>query len=182
MTLDVWPCRSVREHTGSVHLGWAMNIDKWGWPGCIPRGLGKGFRDCGHRTGASSIHWPSAQFLQPVIKEKVKVHCETVGTYLTKVKTSWHQGKFTPISMGLSSDPLVEGTAHKEVQKEKEQITKCRLVCVAYIFGYGGTRFYLERLGNIAISSSLALHTQMNFTRWLLLFKKKGNKIYTLWL
>lgn len=42
------------------------------------------FQDCGHNvprpfTGCK-------QFLQPVIKWKGKIHCETVGTYLTKVR------------------------------------------------------------------------------------------------
>lgn len=40
--------------------------------------------------------------------------------------------------MGLGSDPAVEGTANKELQKKKEQITKCRLVCAIYIFQLWG--------------------------------------------
>lgn len=170
-TLGVCCCRSVREHSGTVYLGWATNIEK---QDCLAATLAARVRAS---ETVEVVHQPAPftgsqhRFLQPVIKEKVKVHCETVGTHLTKVKTSWHQGKFTPISTGRNTDPLVEGTANKELQKKKEQITKCRLVCEAYIFGYGETRFYLERLGNITISSSPALHTQTDFTQWLLLLK-----------
>lgn len=174
--------RSVRESSGSVYLRWALSVRNGGGaPGSIPGAPRKDFGDCGHNTQASSIHWLSAQFLQQAIKEKVKVHCERVGTHLTKVKTGWHQGKFTPIRMGLSSDPVVEGTANKELQTKKEEITKCRLVCAVYIFSYEETRFYLERLGNITISSSPALHTPLNLTQRLWPLKKNKDTLLPLY-
>lgn len=83
--------RSVRTFSDSVYSEWATRVEKCGSAGSILAAPVRTFET------ASSIHWLSAQLLQQVIKEKVKVHCERVGTHLTKVKTGWHQGKFTPI-------------------------------------------------------------------------------------
>lgn len=55
--------------------------------------------------------------------------------------------------MRFSGDPMVEGTANKGLQKEREQIMKCRLVLAVYIFYCGETQFNLQRLANITISS-----------------------------